>query len=97
MAKKNFQHTPKPANQPSDEQIAQFVSGGAGQDNKPHSHKTTNVGNGKTEQTRRLSIDLPQSTHLRFKTACSATGRKMTREIEDFINRRITELEKEAG
>ena len=55
------------------------------------------MGNGKTEQTRRLSIDLPQSTHLRFKTACSATGRKMTREIEDFINRRITELEKEAG
>ena len=95
MAKKNFQSAPKPASRPSDDQITQYVSGGAGQDNNPHSHKTTNVGNHKTEPTRRLSIDLPQSTHMRFKTVCSATGRKMTREIEDFINRRITELEEE--
>lgn len=48
------------------------------------------------EKTKRLSVDIANSTHLRFKTACSATGRKMTREIEEFILRRTKELEKEA-
>jgi hypothetical protein len=37
------------------------------------------------------------STHTRFKTACSATGRKMVGEIHDFIEQRIAELETEAG
>jgi hypothetical protein len=50
-----------------------------------------------TEPTKRLSLDLPASVHTRFKTACSATGRKMVGEIQDFIERRIAELEAEAG
>jgi predicted DNA-binding protein len=49
------------------------------------------------EPTKRLSLDLPASTHTRFKTACSATGRKMVGEIQEFIERRIAELETEAG
>ena len=49
------------------------------------------------EKTKRLSVDIPQTTHMRFKTACSATGRKMTREIEEFINKRTAQLEKTAG
>jgi predicted DNA-binding protein len=44
-----------------------------------------------------LSLDLPASLHRRFKTACSATGRKMVGEIEAFIEHRAAELEDEAG
>ena len=43
------------------------------------------------------SIGLPEKAHRRFKTACSATSRKMTQEIETFVTERIAELEKEAG
>jgi hypothetical protein len=50
-----------------------------------------------TEPTKRLSLDLPVSTHTRFKTACSATNRKMVNEIQEFIERRTAELEAEAG
>lgn len=49
------------------------------------------------EQVKRLSVDLPESVHTRFKTACSATGRKMVGELQDFIKRRTHEMEKEAG
>ena len=51
----------------------------------------------KTEPTKRLSLDLPQSLHTRFKTACSATRRKMGNELQTFIATRTEELEKEAG
>lgn len=50
-----------------------------------------------TEPTKRLSIDLPVNKHTRFKTACSAVGRKMVSEIEAFIDQRTAELEEEAG
>lgn len=49
------------------------------------------------EQVKRLSVDLPERVHTRFKTACSATGRKMAGELQDFIERRTHEMEKEAG
>ena len=49
----------------------------------------------KAERTRRLSIDLPESWHRRFKTACSRTDRKMLAEVTEFIKRRTVELEKE--
>jgi hypothetical protein len=47
------------------------------------------------EPIRRLSIDLPESWHRRFKTACSKRDKKMQAEVEDFIKRRTVELEKE--
>jgi len=47
--------------------------------------------------TKRLSLDLPKSMHTRFKTACSATGRKMVAELQSYIEQRIQELEAEAG
>jgi hypothetical protein len=50
----------------------------------------------KAEPTRRLSIDLPESLHRRFKTACSRTDKKMLAEVTDFIKRRTAELEKTA-
>jgi len=45
----------------------------------------------------RLTIDLPEPTHTRFKTACAMTKRKMVDEVRDFIERRAAELEGEAG
>lgn len=70
---------------PSPKQIDAFVSGGAGTDNK------------ETEPTRRLSIDLPESLHTRFKVACAKTRAKMAPEIIAFIEKRVEELERETS
>lgn len=94
MAKKNFQSAPKPKTAVSLEDIEAFENGGAGHDTPG---KKITPANSTQEPTKRLSIDLPQTMHLRFKTACSATQRKMTKEIEAFISGRTSELEKEAG
>ena len=52
---------------------------------------------GSHEPTKRLSVNLPESLHTRFKTACSATNRRMVREILGFVARRTEELERETG
>ena len=49
------------------------------------------------QKKKRLSVDVPSSTHRRFKTVCSATNRKMAGEIQKFIERRTEELEAEVG
>lgn len=49
------------------------------------------------EPIKRLSINLPQSLHTRFKTACSATNRRMVGELLDLIEARTVELEEETG
>ncbi|GFE52575.1 hypothetical protein So717_43280 [Roseobacter cerasinus] len=95
MSKKTFSAAPKPKPQPTDDQILTFERGGAGHDttspSKPAANKTSE------EPSKRLSLDLPASIHTRFKTACSATNRKMVSEIQAFINARTIELEEEAG
>ena len=105
MSKKTFSSAPKP-NQPSPEEIAAFEQRGAGHDvavvvpaettrsrvGRPKKTKTVEV-----EPTKRLSLDLPASVHKRFKTACSATDRKMTDEVVRYIERRTSELEKQSG
>lgn len=45
----------------------------------------------------RLTIDLPETVHTRFKAACAMTKRKMVDEVRDFIEQRTAELEGEAG
>ena len=45
----------------------------------------------------RLTIDLPESVHTQFKTACAMTKRKMVDEVRRFIEQRIAELEGESG
>ena len=45
----------------------------------------------------RLTIDLPESAHTRFKTACVRSKRKMVDEVRNFIEQRTIELEGEAG
>ena len=49
------------------------------------------------EPIKRLSLNLKESLHTRFKTACSATNRKMATELQEFVERRTQELEEEAG
>ena len=59
---------------------------------RPPHHPVT-----RAEPAKRLSLSLPESVHTRFKTACSATNRKMVTEIQKLVLRRTEELEKEAG
>lgn len=66
---------------------------GKGQPTNVGSRETTKVD--KPEPTRRLSIDLPESWHRRFKTACSRTDRKMLAEVTEFIKQRTVQLENE--
>lgn len=92
MSKKTFLAAPKPS-QLTDDQILAFERGGAGHDTSPPVKSKPTV----AEPTKRLSLDLPKNTHLRFKTACSATERKMVAEVQAFIEQRTKELEEEAG
>lgn len=94
MSKKSFATAPRPK-QLAPETIDAYVQGGAGHDTTSQpapaaSEKTKDV------PMKRLSIDLPEEAHRRFKVACAATGRKMATELTAFIERRTAELEAEA-
>ena len=82
MAKKSFKTVPQ-AKQPTPEQVAAFTKGGAGTDKKPD------------EPTKRVSIDVTESLHTRFKVACAKAHAKMAPEIIAFIEKRVVELEKD--
>ena len=98
MAQKNFTTAPKPTKKSMDEEIDVFEREGPGHDTATrHTGKPTAPQKVKAEPIKRLSLDLPQSLHTRFKTACSATRRKMGDELRSFIASRTEELEKEAG
>lgn len=95
MSKKTFSAIPRPKQQPTDDQILAFERGGVGHDTTRADKSTV-----KTEldvPTKRLSLDLPANLHTRFKTACSATDRKMVGELQAFIEQRTQELEETAG
>jgi hypothetical protein len=62
-------------------------------DTKPQLGVSTKEG--QAERTRRLSIDLPESWHRRFKIACTKADKKMIDEVSEFIKRRTLELEEE--
>ncbi len=96
MSKKTFTAAPRPR-QPSDNDIEAFEKGGTGHDRQAAPQIAAAVVREVEESMKRLSLDLPGTVHTRFKTACSATGRKMVGEIQDFITRRTAELEQEAG
>lgn len=100
MSKKTFTAAPKPR-QLSPDEIDAFEKGGAGHDQK---HASIAIAPASppdqkkpAEPTKRLSLDLPAVVHTRFKTACSATGRKMVSELAEFIEHRTAELEAQAG
>ena len=93
MSKKSFQNVPKPQRL-SAQAIEAFERSGLGP--AATAAGPTPVEN-RAEPKKRLSIDLPASTHRRFKTACSANGRKMVSELRRLIEARILELESEIG
>jgi hypothetical protein len=95
MSKKTFSAAPKPKQQPTDDQILAFERGGAGHDTTRADKPVAKIM--PDEPTKRLSLDLPASLHTRFKTACSATDRKMVGELQAFIEQRTQELEEDAG
>ncbi len=79
---KSFKTVPKKRT-PSPEQVEAFVSGGAGTDKESD------------EPLKRVSINVPESLHTRFKVACARATCKMAPEIIAFIERRVIELENE--
>ena len=82
--------------QPTAEEMEAFVQGGLGKDTdtqKPVKEETRDSMGGMA----RLTVDLPKSTHTRFKVACTLAGTKMNEEIRQFIERRSAELERAAG
>lgn len=97
MATKTFSQAPKPKPL-TDDEITAFERGGVGHDTSvPVRGRAEQPPRAPQEPTKRLSLDLPESKHRRFKAACSATGNKMVQEIEAFIDARTAELEAQAG
>jgi hypothetical protein len=43
--------------------------------------------------TKRLTVDVPEDNHTRFKTLCAMQKKKMAEEINAFIAQRIAEAE----
>lgn len=95
MSKKTFTAAPKPA-KPTDDQILAFERGGVGHDTHKSSEGSPRAAPADVKL-KRLSIDLPEHVHTRFKTACSAAGKKMGDELKSYIERRTVELEVESG
>ena len=87
-SKKTFTQLKQP--KLADKKIQSFENMGCGHDSASNIATHTNK-----EKTKRLSIDIPVSTHLKFKTLCSATGRTMIEEVQSLIEQRIFELNKE--
>lgn len=96
MSRKTFTAAPTPR-QPTAEAIDAYERGGSGHDQAAAPQAASATTSQPAEPTKRLSLDLPARVHTRFKTACSATGRKMAAELQEFIERRTAELEAEAG
>lgn len=94
MSKKSFAAAPKPKPLAS-EQIDAYVHGGAGHDTSTFPEPA--VQKRKIGPMKRLSIDVPEEAHRRFKVACAASGKKMAVELTAFIERRTAELEEKAG
>lgn len=84
MSKKDLKK-PSPRKRPTADEIDAYVSGGAGKDTEAQIPVKT--------ETARLTVDLPQEQHRRFKVACALAGTEMANEIRQFIDRRCAELE----
>lgn len=94
MSKKSFATAPRPKPL-APETIDAYVQGGAGHDTAPATSSRAPE-TPKDGPMKRLSLDLPEELHRRFKVACAATGRKMAAELIAFVEKRAGELEDEA-
>ncbi len=81
---------PKP--QPTQGEVEQFVAKGRGADNRPTAPQAAPKG-----PTKKLTLEIPDTLHTRFKIACAATQRKMVQELTALIESRTAELEKDVG
>lgn len=48
-----------------------------------------------TGPTKRLTVDVPENNHTRFKALCAMQRRKMAEEVNAFITQRIAEAEQQ--
>ncbi len=81
-AKPKFSAAPKPPVLTADQ--AAFIDRGRGKDRPAPTV---------TEETQRLSLDVPVSLHARYKAACALNRIKMAPDLLDFIEKRVKELE----
>ena len=103
-SKKSFKNAPKPSGELAPELLA-FAEG----KNQPVMSPQKKLAAAKAleymsiksqveaehkEKSSRLSIDLPESMHRRYKAALAANGLKMRSELVEFIADRLEELEK---
>lgn len=79
MATKSFKTAPSKQPAPTAETIDGFIKGGKGTD--------------KSEPTVRLSLDVPESLHTRFKLVCTKARAKMAPEVIAMIERMTEEME----
>lgn len=71
------------AGQPSVDQMNAYVRSGAGKDRKQE------------EPTARISVDVPESIHRRYKAACVMAGVRMSADLASWVEKRVVELEKQ--
>lgn len=90
MSKKSFKAAPKPDEKQTAEAIDRFVSSGPGKDSGSVNTGTQKAVN--NEPMKRLTVDMPKSLHLRFKSLCAQHDTKMNDEIRQFIERRCDEM-----
>lgn len=87
---KSFKAAPK-AMPPSEAAIDAFVQSGTGKDTRKNSNTEPQIAV-KEEKQKRLTVDMPEALHTRYKIACTRNGLKMNDDIRQFIERRCTEL-----
>lgn len=84
---------PQPRRQPTAQEINAYVEKGAGKDTDTQSSVLPPSQLSVKAEVSRLTVDLPKTTHRRFKIACAVAGTQMNEEIRQFIERRSRELE----
>ena len=84
---------PQPKRQPTSQQIDAYVKTGTGKDTATQTSVLTDSHISVKDEISRLTVDLPKTTHRRFKIACAVAGTQMNSEIRQFIERRSRELE----
>ena len=86
---KSFKAAPQIVH-PSDQEIDTFVKSGSGKDTQTNTETQISANE---EAKKRLTVDMPESLHLRYKVACTQRSIKMNDDIRQFIERRCEELE----
>ena len=84
MSKKNFASSPKP--KLSNKEISAFEKQGAGHDTQTHISTLPQS----NKPTKRLSIDIDEDLHRKFKSICGLDGKTMKEYILLFIENKCS-------